>query len=827
MATTSKARRAGTNDATRQPPPGADHAALAPERRATLSCEDFHALVDVVLAEVGRPPLGAEQRAIIEVQDEDQVLQIIAGPGSGKTEVLVWRVLFELFVRGSEASRLMLTTFTRKAAQELNVRLVDRSDALLAAARAKGVPIDDPRVHDLRIGTIHALCDQLLSEFDREHLEHGTQLIDDAEIRVRLLREWGWLFRDKDRQRQVLKEVLAVPELDALFRAPWNERALFGMSQVDFTLLLFNQHTETWIPRCGATGQPNGLESFGHPGLTGDLVWLQDRWEGYLDSHHILDFATLQKRFLERQHVAAGQLDHVFVDEFQDTNPIQAAIHLGWVRTVGARLTVVGDDDQALYRFRGSDIACFANLEGDSRAGGFAFRNELLQDNRRSTANIVGFAQAFREATVLKRLSLPKQVRAPKGTPAGPPVRLLEGNWEALCERVREEIDAFGTGRISGPNAPVAPSVAILMFSTSEAETRSNPKPALELREALETSGVRVYNPRNKSASRPGSPVYDLLGLISYLIDPVSKAPAGANGKPIEVWASMADPDKAAHALTARPDEVWVAQDHASIQKKLRKTHAGTLDDPGPELAPLLAYLDRMRTALVAASQRGKTIRLNLGGLVARLLRMEPFRSAGYTPKLFRQALFTQLLEANVAATRLTRRSLEKPLQPVLKNGKVAWPSEFWELLNYFGQFVGAGGQDDLEVEAFAENAVAMLTFHQAKGLEFEHVYVAMTGKEPDPGSALATELFSGNSPALKVVDKHPVTTDKPVLKLAEADREREIYVAITRPKRTLTILHSPTDGRWAMNLNPGLAKIFKQGKQVARGDVTETRWRA
>jgi DNA helicase-2/ATP-dependent DNA helicase PcrA len=111
--------------------------------------------------------------------------------------------------------------------------------------------------------------------------------------------------------------------------------------------------------------------------------------------------------------------------------------------------------------------------------------------------------------------------------------------------------------------------------------------------------------------------------------------------------------------------------------------------------------------------------------------------------------------------------------------------------------------------------------------LEFDHVYVAMTGKEPDPGSALATELFSGNSPALTVVDKHPVTTDKPVLKLAEADREREIYVAITRPKQTLTILHSPADGRWAMNLNPGLATIFNQGEQVARGAVTETRWRA
>lgn len=156
-------------------------------------------LVDLVLGEVSRPPLGLGQRAIVEVRDDDQVLQIIAGPGSGKTEVMGWRVLFELFVRGSEASRLMVTTFTRKAARRsLTCAWSTGQDALLAAARGAGVLVDDHRVHDLRIGTIHALCDQLLGEFDAEHLEQGTQLIDDAEIRMRLLREWGWLFRDKE-----------------------------------------------------------------------------------------------------------------------------------------------------------------------------------------------------------------------------------------------------------------------------------------------------------------------------------------------------------------------------------------------------------------------------------------------------------------------------------------------------------------------------------------------------------------------------------------------------------------------------------------------------
>lgn len=802
-------------------------AVLLSPPRTTITAKEFFELVDLVLVSVGRPPLGAEQRVIIEVRDDDQVLQILAGPGSGKTEVLVWRVLFELFVCGTEASRLMVTTFTRKAAQELNVRMVDRSDGLLAAAREAGIEVDDPRVHDLRIGTIHSLCDQLLGEFDTEHLEQGTQLIDDTETRVRLLREWGWLF-SRGKGQHVLKQVLAVPELDSLFRAPWNERQLFGMSQVDFTLLLLNQHTETWIPRCQRDGRANGLEAFGNTGLTDELVWIQERWEEYLDRNAILDFATLQKRFLERQSVVVGALDHVFVDEYQDTNPIQAAIHLGWVREIGARLTVVGDDDQALYRFRGSDIACFANLEAECGSAQISFRQEVLEENRRSSASIVSFAQSFREATVLGKQSLAKVVRAPAGTAPGAPVRLLEGGWGALCDRVASEVAALGAGQVPEPGDPAPPSVAILMFSTSEVESQTSTRPALDLRRALEARGLRVYNPRNKSAARAGSPVHLLMGLISYLIDPVVQAPAGKNGRQVMVWASMRDEQRAAFAPATRPD-TWVSEDHAGIQKKVRKGYSGRLDDPGPTLAPLLDYLDGIRTELIKTEKRSdRTVRLTLGGLVARLLRMDPFRSSGYSPELFRQALFTQLLEANVAATRLTSRSLEQPLQPTIESdGKVTWPRGFWELLNYFGQLVAAGGQDDVEVEAFADSAVALLTFHQAKGLEFDHVYVAMTGKDPEPSSALATALFSGETPEFKVVDKQPVTTDTKVQQLAEADRDREIYVAITRPKESLTILDAPDDERWAMGLNPGLASMFSKSQVTKAKGITERRYEA
>ena len=108
------------------------------EPRSIVDAAMFFVLVDAVLEETGRPALGVPQRRIVEVRDDDVVLQILAGPGAGKTEVLVWRVLYELLVRGAEASRLVVTTFTRKAAQELQVRMVERSDAFLEQRSSPG-----------------------------------------------------------------------------------------------------------------------------------------------------------------------------------------------------------------------------------------------------------------------------------------------------------------------------------------------------------------------------------------------------------------------------------------------------------------------------------------------------------------------------------------------------------------------------------------------------------------------------------------------------------------------------------------------------------------
>src|SRR5262249_49645195 len=158
---------------------------------------------------------------------------------------------------------------------------------------------------------------------------------------------------------------------------------------------------------------------------TGELIKLQGRWERYLDDNHILDFPTIQKRFFERQQMLIGRFQHVFVDEFQDSNPVQFAIHTRWLLSPGTKLTVVGDDDQAIYRCRGSDIECFHGLEPHCKNVSIPYRQETLAINYRSTQSIVGFSQIFKHNTVLQQLSLPKKISAPPSAVKGTPVRLL------------------------------------------------------------------------------------------------------------------------------------------------------------------------------------------------------------------------------------------------------------------------------------------------------------------------------------------------------------------------------------------------------------------
>ncbi|MEU9352804.1 ATP-dependent DNA helicase [Streptomyces griseoloalbus] len=331
-------------------------------------------LVRTPPARVDPPLLDAAQRSVVEHRTGP--LLVLAGPGTGKTTTLVESVAARIAC-GGDPQRILVLTFSRKAAVELRDRMALR----IGAARAP------------QATTFHSFCYALV----RAH--------QDSDLFVEPLR-----LLSGPEQDVTVRELLAGQvDLERLglahVRWPDDLRACL-------TTRGFADEVRAVLARSRELGLgPDALDAFarriGRPDWRAASAFLAEYLD-VLDLQGVLDYAELVHRavLLARRPEIAGQLaaryDAVYVDEYQDTDPAQ--VRLLHALAGGRTLVAFGDPDQSIYAFRGADVNGILEFPyAFPRADGRPAPVEVLRTSRRSGAALL---DATRRVTL--RMPLPR-----------------------------------------------------------------------------------------------------------------------------------------------------------------------------------------------------------------------------------------------------------------------------------------------------------------------------------------------------------------------------------------------------------------------------------
>ncbi|PRQ04481.1 ATP-dependent DNA helicase PcrA [Enhygromyxa salina] len=330
-------------------------------------------------------PLNPAQRAGVDYRGGP--LLLLAGAGTGKTRVITHRVA-ALIDEGVPAWRILAVTFTNKAASEMRERI----------AGLLGLELDELRRSGPWIGTFHSICARILRR-------HGEA--------VGLTRNFA--IYDADDQKKLMNRVLKALDIDTV---GFSARAALG--KIDSAKNLgrgrerlsemgYGEPIHTWTDRAWALYEDQlraaDAADFGDL-LTLAVKLLREAGTGptptpgaeaergprrtvKLHTDRAPDQNAGKSRAVDPVLGLRRRFFHVVVDEYQDTNPVQAEL-VDLLCSEHAQLCVVGDDDQAIYGWRGADVGQILGFP-DRHRGCEVIR---LEQNYRSTALILDCANA-------------------------------------------------------------------------------------------------------------------------------------------------------------------------------------------------------------------------------------------------------------------------------------------------------------------------------------------------------------------------------------------------------------------------------------------------
>jgi len=475
--------------------------------------------------------------------DPRQSQFIVAGPGSGKTTVMTLRVLKLIFVDVVDPKSILVTTFTRKAAAELSSRILGWGDLI---RRNIVEHTDDPILRDqlnlidfnqVTIDTLDSISEQILRIY-REPGNPSPIIIKEFTSKAIITKV---LFHDHRYQNADLIAYINFLKGEAPAKQ-------VSFSELVKTILSIHQ-------RCchDQVRFDEYIEDSEQPGVPILHEILQD-YQAVLTDRNLFDFTRLETEFYTRMmdHKLERFLEGiriVIIDEYQDTNFLQTNIYFKIAESAlqnEGSISVVGDDDQSIYRFRGATVELFREFRNHFEHV-FHERPTLitLRQNFRSTDEIVnfinGFIQLDSDFQDIRVPEKPQIIRSRDTTHTDyynyPVVGMFRDNINTLSRDLASLIDSLYNGNpipIQGNNSEnhtiqlnhlgSAADISILCMSPKERKEIGNaPRLPFLLRSEINRLNpeLKVFNPTGRKLSEILE-IEQLCGLILECIDPNS-----------------------------------------------------------------------------------------------------------------------------------------------------------------------------------------------------------------------------------------------------------------------------------------------------------------
>lgn len=691
---------------------------------------------------------------------------IVAGAGTGKTRVITSRILHLLLEEKVPSSRILALTFTEKATEEMIAR-VDEA-----------MPLS---YEEVTMKTFHGFCETILRERGMEiGIDPGYRLLTQAD---------QWLF---------LKKHLFELELD-YYRPLGNPNKFLHTLLGHFSRLKDEDIQPAAYIEYAQNALQEALDDAGREDAAKMLEVAQayDVYQRLMLQNNCLDFGDLQfyalRLFEKRPSVLRefqDRFQYLLVDEFQDTNFAQNKLIM-MLAEQRRNLTVVGDDDQSIYKWRGASLS---NIYLFEKRFPEAIK-VVLTDNYRS-------AQAILDAAYhVIQNNNPDRLEAQAGIDKRLVARGVEGALQAGTEAAASDTsvgDSSSDGAVEVRHfshylqevGGVVDSIQELArsgipFREIAILVRAN-QHAAPFVDALEEAGI-PFSVRDTQGLLRFEEIKDLVALLRFVARPQD--------------------DVAFFRLLSLPlFNIPMAEVLQAVEKA--RTSG---------FKPLFYHL---RDAL----QEGKQ---TLPGLQL----TSPFAPAF---ELF-NTLLNQSRNRSVTAVLgefLNRSGYVKVLTEVdsTENGeKIQHIADFLELAKNFGDegpelparaFLeyldslqeATGG---ISASQAAENdAISVLTVHSSKGLEFEHVFVPSLVNQRFPSTRRSDPM---EIPRALLKEELPETD------MHLQEERRLFYVACTRAKRGLHLSYSDAyEGSKKWKLSPFVAEILASGKARETGDLSE-----